>query len=161
MKAIPQFHRVSLLKSYLTIILLGGLLAIFTACEKTAYEIEEQAEKVCPDNPENAATSLLGYTDPNAFDVVPESKKIPAVTKKIDFDFLVTTCTFNARNISAEPKYKAKYYYHWVVDGYYAGNKQHLNCSKGGKITLTLTRVSDGAHVTKSLFFKQSINPDS
>lgn len=134
--------------------LLIAFLAFATSCEKTAYEIEKQKETAYSATADNSG-SLINIGEAVMDDVTPTpGGKVSPGYKNIDFKFQVDNCTVTGRNISVIPKYNTKYTYDWVVNGKYAGNKLQLNCTTGSKVTLTLTRVVDQAHITKSLYFK-------
>jgi hypothetical protein len=80
---------------------------------------------------------------------------------KIDPFFLqvyIIDCTVSGKSIYAivNSLSTAGYTYLWYMDDVYGGNKSKVECVKASVVKLTVTRLSDGASITKVMYFKPS-----
>jgi hypothetical protein len=68
----------------------------------------------------------------------------------------IIDCTVSGKSIYAivNSLSTAGYSYLWFADDVYAGNKSKVECLKASVVTLTVIRLSDGASVTKVMYFK-------
>lgn len=139
----------------LFVVSLAAILVGFKSVHVNPYDLSATVQNIPTDN----VALLEGLSDIAKDEFQSYSNDWLHNTANIDpffLDVYIIDCTVNGKSIYAivNSLTTAGYSYLWFLDDVYAGNKKKVECVKASVVKLIVIRLSDGASITKIMYFK-------